>query len=76
MDWLSSIYALIIAVLGFALLAVLFNPKNVMMVKTAQSQGCKYKFPVAAIILIVIIIIVGILWAIRHYNLREEGACY
>jgi heme/copper-type cytochrome/quinol oxidase subunit 4 len=72
MDLVSAIYALIIAILGFATLAIIFNPKNIMM----MTNGKKYKIPIAAIILIVIIIVVGILWAIRHHRLKSEAACY
>lgn len=68
-DWLSAVYALIIAILGFALIAVFVAPKNI------RHISSQHKIPRSAIILIVLILIVGILWLIRHARLKREGYC-
>jgi fatty acid desaturase len=70
MDWVSAIFALVIAILGFAFLAVVFSPRNIM------SSVNTRKVPKAAIILFVLIIVVGIAWGIWHHHLRKEGYCY
>lgn len=68
-NWVSPVFALVIAVLGFAFLAVTFSPYNIGLMAHRN-------FSRASIALLVIIILVAIGWGVwHHYWVRNFDPC-
>jgi len=70
-DWISAIFALVIAILGFAFLAVTFSPRNIKSVVNTR------KLSRASIALLVVTVLVAIGWGIyHHFYVKHHQLCY